>query len=115
MAPPVAAAKAGKVMRWRVNGVGYVLDRGQMTGKLERELWRQAELTLSAAVEALQQGAMFGVAAMMWLARRQAGHDVRYEQVEEELYRWAADDDLAVEFVQEGDGDDAGPPADGGS
>lgn len=102
---------AAEAMKFRVQGVEYVLSNAEMTGRLERELFRATDgFTLAKAIEAAEAGGLFGVAAMMWLARRQAGETVRYEAVEEELYRDAQAGDLSLEFVGSGGGDVPDPP-----
>lgn len=106
--------QAKTAMRFRVQGVDYALSSAEMTGVLERELFRATDgFTLAKALEAASAGGLFGVAALMWLARRQAGETVKYEAVEDELYRDAMAGDLSLEFVEQGGGDVPDPPAEG--
>lgn len=118
MAPPsLKKQQEGKALRFNVNGVDYAFRESEFTGKLERELYAQAGLTWIKAVQAAQDGALFGVAALIWLARRQAGQTVNYEAVESELYADAMAGDLTLTFEDadaDGGGDD-GPPVGGAS
>lgn len=89
MAPPrLAKNKPRNVLRFRCDGVEYALDRDDLTPRLERELFTQAGVTPQQAFQAFAGGATFGVAAVLWLARRQAGEAVAYQVVEDGL--WAA-------------------------
>ena len=71
-----------KVLRFRFQGVEYQLDPSDITGKLERELWKSTEMSVQQIMTALVAGASFGLAAVVWMARRLAGETVRYDEVE---------------------------------
>lgn len=89
MPPPSRKKLAGKnIVRFRVEGVEYTVDRDEITPRLERELFVQTDLTPSQAMRALTSGAVFGIAALMFIARRQAGEQVVYQNIEDRL--WAA-------------------------
>lgn len=114
MPPPSRKKPAGKnIVRFRVEGVEYTVDRDEVTPRLERELFAQTDLTPNQAMRALTSGAVFGVAALMFIARRQAGEQVVYQNIEDRL--WAAMKDAGDEFDLTVLGDDeevvTGPPA----
>lgn len=102
-------------LTFRADGVRYTLDRDEIGLGHERELFVEAGVTPDQAFKAFAGGARFGLAAVIWLARRQAGETVTYTAVEaavEKALRAAGDDfDLAI--IEE-DGDDT-PKARGGS
>lgn len=113
MAPPKLTnkAKPGTVIRFRVDGVVYVVDRDEITPRIERELFTQTGLTVQKAVEAVVGGASFGLAALMFLARRQAGETVAYQPIEDDL--WAAmkaSDEFDIDLIVGDEEDAAGPP-----
>ncbi len=113
MAPPKMPKKqASDALRFRVDGVVYVVDRAELTPKIERELFQQSGLTMAKAIEALTGGAAFGLAALVFLARRQAGEAVVYQKIEDDL--WAAQQAAGGEFdvdllVGDEDGDENPP------
>lgn len=81
-----------KVIRFRFQGVEYRVDPSMMTGRLERELWKATEMSVAQIMAALVAGASFGLAALVWLARRQNGETVAYREVEEYIDDVAADE-----------------------
>lgn len=112
MAPPKMPKKQSDALRFRVDGVVYVVDRAELTPKIERELFQQSGLTMAKAIEALTGGAAFGLAALVFLARRQAGEAVVYQKIEDDL--WAAQQAAGGEFdvdllVGDEDGDENPP------
>ncbi len=114
MAPPKMPKKQqSDALRFRVDGVVYVVDRAELTPKIERELFQQSDgLTLARAIEALKGGAGFGLAALVFLARRQADEAVVYQKIEDDL--WAAQQAAGGEFdvdllVGDEDGDENPP------
>lgn len=66
-----------------VDGVVYRLDLGELTNDVELELFQATRLTVATIFEALDGGtvAPFMVAALVFLARRQAGDRIGYPQV----------------------------------
>lgn len=110
MPPPrLPKQTASKAITFRLEGVTYRFDMAGLKGSHERALWAGAGITVNDALQALQRGAMFGVAAVMFLARLQAGDTVDYAAVEADLDRaWSENDgELAAELVAE---EDAGDP-----
>lgn len=111
MAPPRLPKNkpSDTAMRFRVDGVVYTLDRGEVTPKIERELFQQSKMTMAQAFEALSGGGMFGLAGLVFLARRQAGEAVAYERIETDLWEAmrAADGEFDVDLLT-GEDDDAG-------
>ena len=108
MPPPrLPKQSASKAIAFRLEGALYRFDMGALKGSQERALWAGAGLTVNDALQALQRGAMFGVAAIMFLARLQAGEIVDYATVEADLDRaWSENDgELAAELVTEEGGD----------
>lgn len=87
-----------KALRFRFQGVEYRLDPSEMTGKLERELWKSTEMSVNQIMSALIAGASFGLAAVVWMARRLAGESVRYDEVERYVDSLDADD-IDVELL----------------
>jgi hypothetical protein len=98
MPPPTRSKKQNEkdALRFRVDGVEYTVDRSDITPRIERELFTQAGITLSDAGMALTRGALFGVAAMMFVARRQQGEQVAYQPIEDGL--WRAKQEAGDEF-----------------
>ena len=113
MAPPKLPKKTA-TMRFRVDGVTYAVDRDEITPNVERELFTQSGLTVSKAVEAVVGGALFGLAALIFLARRQAGEAVAYQSIEADLWAAmkAAGDEFDVDLIVGDDNEegDANPP-----
>lgn len=99
---------------FRVEGVDYVFDAGKMTGVLERELYAATKLTMMSLLDAAQAGAMFAIAGLMFLARRQRGDRVQYATIENDLYAAlaASAGALDIEMTLYTPGDEQGPPAD---
>lgn len=112
MPPPKMTKPQGDVIRFRFEGVEYVFDRADVTGELERTLWKQTGLSVGQVGQAAADGALFGVAALMWMARRQAGHNVPYVTVETEVYDAVRSGEVDLELIADDEqgGDDAGPP-----
>lgn len=117
-----AQANSADVVRFRLEGVDYALDRSELSPALERELYQQAGLTPQACLQALSQGATFGLAALVFLARRQGGERVTYLQIESALWEAskaaeAAGEALDLAWIEgdSADGADAGPPLPGAS
>ena len=114
MAPPSAkrekaAQKAQQVMRFRLDGASYELDAGQLSPRIERELFTQAGLTMRQLGDAMQSGASFCVPAMVFLARRQRGDVVQYQPIEDAIWEASQKGEIELELLTDG-GDDAGPP-----
>jgi len=105
---------AEQSIRFRVDGVTYAFFPGRLTGEIERELWRETDgLAVNSILKAVREGALFAAAALVWLARRQAGDTVKYATVETALYTSAHEGDLTIDILE--GGDDEGPPAVAGS
>lgn len=109
-----------KLFRFRLDGVEYTVDRSDISPRMERELFQQSGVTPQAAFTALTQGATFGIAALVYLARRQAGERVAYQQIEDALWKASQDAaesgepiDLEVLEVTAEAAADAGPPQPG--
>lgn len=96
--------------RFRFEGKVYRFDPAEMTGRLERELWQATKLTMLQAFEALTGGASFGLAAVLWMSRRQAGEQVTYDEVESWLDGL---DKSTVEFELVGEEADESPQLSG--
>jgi len=66
------------------------------------------------AVEAVVGGASFGLAALIFLARRQAGEAVAYQTIEDDLWRAmkAAGDEFDIDLIvgEDGGEGEVGPP-----
>jgi len=102
MAPPKLSKQTkSNAMRFRVDGVTYVVDRDELTPRIERELFTQTSLTVQKAVEAVVGGASFGLAALIFLARRQAGEAVAYQTIEDDLWKAmkAAGDEFDIDLI----------------
>lgn len=89
MPPRLHTQKTAPTIKFRVNGVDYAchLSNDRIGPALERELFIQAKVTPQQAFEAFASGAYFGLAAAMFIARRQAGEKVVYAQIEAEVQR----------------------------
>lgn len=84
-----AAAKKGDmpVVSLNVNGETYTLDMNDLTSQLDRELYLGSKLTIGAIAKAMQDEIVspFMVAAIVFLARRVAGEEVSYREVEDSI------------------------------
>lgn len=95
-------------LRFRLAGVDYIYEHGRNTGEIELGLWKGAGITPAEAIEALTKGSTFGLAAIVWLARRQAGENIPYSTVSKHvdaLYAEAAGNlfaEIEVEEEEEG-------------
>lgn len=90
MPPPKKAKKKDAHLAFRLDGVDYRLDFGSIENRHELELFQQSGLTLGQLSQALGSGAPppFAVAAVMFLARRQAGDRVaRYDALLDSIDR----------------------------
>lgn len=117
MPPPTVKrrqpADAGEVLRFRVDGAEYRLERGELSDRIERELFVQAGITTQQAFSAVAAGAAFGVAALVFLAKRTAGQPAQYAQIEQALEeaRRAAGDEFDLEVLaDDSDGGGDNPP-----
>lgn len=113
MAPPKLQKRGDAKRTFRVDGVVYVLDAADLTPRIERELYTQAGVTPAQAFEALMHGARFGIAAVMFLARRQAGDTVAYQAIEDGLWQAiqrAGEDDFDLAIIEDDDEEVPGPP-----
>ena len=101
-----------KAIRWRAGDEVLRFSPGEVTPQLERELWQAAKVTPMDAMQALAGGAVFGLAAITWLARRQAGVRQQYATVEAEVAKAAREPGFEVEMLDDDvEGGDDGPPA----
>lgn len=112
MAPPKLSKQQSDALRFRVDGVVYAFDRAEIGPRIERELFQQSGLTVAKAMEALVGGASFGVAALVFLARRQAGEVVQYQAIEDDLWRAMREsgDEFDLDLIVGDDGGEVGPP-----
>jgi hypothetical protein len=114
MPPPSARPKpdstAGDTLRFKVDGATYTVTRSELTSRLERELFLQSGLTRDQAMQATVNGALFGVAALVFLAKRQAGEPAQYVAIEAALDAANSAGDLELELLADNGGDDS-PPA----
>lgn len=87
-------------LKFRVDGVAYVFDQ-DITPRMERELFQAIGISPQAALSAMNQGAFFGVCALVWLARRQRGDKITYQAVEDDLTaaRKASGDEFDLELI----------------
>lgn len=102
-----------KIMRFRLDGAELRVEFGAaMTPRLERELFLATGLTIARLGDAMVGGANFAVPALVFIARRQAGEIVQYQDVEDAIERSAASEDgIDLELLGDDEGGDAGPPA----
>ena len=78
MAPPKLSKQTkSNAMRFRVDGVTYVVDRDELTPRIERELFTQTSLPVQKAVEAVV-GVDLAAAAVVLVVVDPRG-DGRYE------------------------------------
>lgn len=113
MPPPRPTKKAAaEVLRFRCDGVDYSLDRDEITPRIERELYKATQLTPAQCFDAMLGGAKFAIAALVFLARRQAGDQIAYQPVEDALFKsmQAQGDDFDLAVIEDDDGGDAAPP-----
>lgn len=97
-------------LRFRLAGVDYLYEHGRNTGEIELGLWKGAGITPAEAIEALTKGSTFGLAAVVYLARRQGGENIPYSVVSKHidgLYAEAAGNLFAeIEVADEEGGPD---------
>ncbi len=115
MAPPtLKKPETASVLRFRCDGVNYICDLQDVPLSVERELYVAAQITPQQAVSALVGGARFGIAAMIYLARRQAGEVVAYQTVEDGLWqamRRTSIEDFDLAILTDDDEEADRPPA----
>ena len=103
-------------MRITVAGVAYTLTIGELTHEIELELYKASGLTVPEIVNASERGsgAPFMIAALVFLARRQAGDRITYDEVAQAInYRTLRDDfDLQVVDADETSSAPEAPAAD---
>lgn len=89
-------------MRITVAGVTYTLTIGELTHAIELELYKASGLTVPEIVSSSERGsgAPFMIAALVFLARRQAGDRVTYDEVAEAINYRTLRDDFAIEVVE---------------
>lgn len=91
MPPPKKKTKnADGRLSFRLDGVDYHLDFAAIENRQELELFQQSGLTLGQVARALGSGSPppFAVAAVMFIARRQAGdRAVRYDALLDSIDR----------------------------
>ena len=109
-----------QVLRFRFQGVNYEVDPYEITGDIERELWKATKCSPIELNQALGTGAAFALAGLMWLSRRMAGERVPYKALEDSFYAQVKEAGGDVDFEILPDpvdevGADAGPPAEGES
>jgi|JI10StandDraft_1071094.scaffolds.fasta_scaffold85617_2 hypothetical protein len=97
MPPPKAAKKSkpeGVTLGLNVNGVDYLFSFADVTSRHELDLYKQSGLTMADLKEATRSGSFprFALAAIMYLALRQADKGATYDKILAEL-----DDDCHVE------------------
>lgn len=106
-----------QILRFRFQGVKYEVDPYEITGEIERELWKATKCSPSELNQALATGAAFGLAGLMWLSRRLAGERIPYKVLEDSFYAQVkeAGGDLDFEVLPdpEDGADDADPPVEG--
>lgn len=110
--PPPKLKQPATVLRLRCDGVHYTLDFSDISPRIERDLYVQAQITPKQALDSLQHGATFGIAAVVYLARRQAGEPVTYQTVEDGLWtaiRRAGMDDFDLAIITDDEETDAVP------
>ena len=107
MAPAVSKAKAAKAaetwssLYFKVNGVEYRYYRGRRTGRDERDLYLQSGLGFADVVNNIAKGERWALAGLMFMARRQAGEDVSYSDIESELY---GSEEVVLDFADDPNG-----------
>jgi hypothetical protein len=111
--PPKAATTRKKktdgfTIAFKVDGVNYVVERDQLTSRIELELYQQSHLTFVEAMHALQNAGgspvPFAIACLIFLARRARGEQVTYDEILDSLSY-----DMELEVVNEPEPD--GPEA----
>lgn len=105
------AGKLGDVPRLRitVDAVPYLFDMRELSSEHELDLFNASGLTIARIGPSLEAGAVapFMVAALVYLARRQAGEKVPYAAVSEAI---GYGSEIEVEVLDE-DAEDAAPEA----
>ena len=94
-------AATAEVLRFRVDGVVYTFNPEDITPAVERQMLIESGVTPQQALRALDGGAFFAVAALVWLARKQRGDKVAYLAVESQLEqaRKEAGEDFDLEIL----------------
>jgi hypothetical protein len=89
-------------MRITVEGISYELSLRELTWEHDLELYKATGLTLPEITNTATRGgvAPFMVAAFVFLARRQAGDEITYEQVAEAINYQTLADDFSIEIIE---------------
>lgn len=105
---------ADQILRFRFQGVSYEVDPYEITGEIERELWKATHCSPIELNQALATGASFALAGLIWLSRRLGGERIPYKVVEDSFYAQVkeAGNDVDFEIVPDPEpvGADDGPP-----
>ncbi len=75
---------ASFTIAFKVDGVNYVVERDQLTSRIELELFKQSGLTFAEAMGALERTGTpipFAIACLIFLARRSRGEQVTYDVI----------------------------------
>jgi hypothetical protein len=81
-----AASSGGAVIALRIDGSVHTVHVGELCALDAKDLRRQSGLSLAATLKAAQEDPDLDVvAALVWLARRQRGEDVTFDDVAGEL------------------------------
>jgi len=96
--------KAEQALTFTIDGIDHRVDAAEIKNADELELYRQAKLTVADVFTALQSGAPFAVAGLMFLSERQKGNRPRYSALLDSVDRY----DTSVAFT---DAEDDAPEA----
>ena len=92
-----------------------VYDRGRFLVSEATALYKVAGMTRKDMHEAYDNGNPEGRKAIMWLALRRAGVDVRYTELDFDLLRWALIDPNPPQPAADGGEDDPGGEGNSGA
>lgn len=88
MAPKSSTARKAKsdgfTIAFKIDGVNYIVERDQLTPRIELELFKQSGLTFAEAMGALERSGApvpFAIACLIFLARRARGEQVTYSEI----------------------------------
>jgi hypothetical protein len=98
-------------MRIRINDEWYDLDQRKLLNTEAIALQKITGKTFMQVAEAMRDGDIEALSAMVWLAMRRAGSDIRYSDLEFNLADVDVEDDEEPDSTEEEEADPTGAAA----
>lgn len=87
-----------EVLRFEIDGVAYEACPAMLDAQLSREYRKQTKMPWIADFDAMEDGDIAGLVALVWLARRQGGETIPVSVVESQIGTLGDLGDLNIEF-----------------